>query len=90
VADTASRRGKKHSRHLAGWITCLFQQIVDLGPIHGHQNSVPFSHRLGRRGSACRSISPASQTFELRLAPRVAENRFIPGSGKDRPELSAR
>src|SRR6266568_1581462 len=74
---------------LARHVACLFQDVVDAGPVHREQECVRFARGFSWRASLGVPLRLACELLELLLAARVAEYHFMSGARPDRSELGA-
>src|SRR6266481_3353542 len=74
---------------LARHVACLFQRVVDSGPVHGKQQRIRILRGLGWCASSRPALRLACEPLQLLLAARVAEYHLMSGACEERAELAA-
>src|SRR2546422_1756435 len=82
------REGAGDDDH-AGQVAGLAQHIVHSRPVHAEQDRVRVPCCLAGRACARVCAGLACEGAQLLLAPRIAEDDFMPGPRENRSELSA-
>src|SRR5204862_7288504 len=70
-------------------ITCLHQDVVDSGPVHGKQERVRSLCGLAWCARARVPLRVPRELSELLLVPRIAEAHLMSGPRPDRADLAA-
>jgi hypothetical protein len=74
---------------LAGEVARLLQHVVQSRPVHGQEERIRILRGFGRRAGARVLAGRSREPLQLLLAPRVAENHFMPGAREQRAEFAA-
>jgi len=82
-------RERARENHFADEIASLLQHGVDVRPVHGQQQRIRMQSGLTRCASPRVPLRLSSESLQLSLAARLAEDYVVSCPREDRPELAA-